>query len=153
MTDRGFDAPGVSVRPRPEPEVSRDDVTLWTGWIGFAASMAVLVGIIQAVQGLVGIFKDGYYAVPTRDLMVTVDYSVWGWAHLVFGLLAIGLGFGLAKGRMWARVLGVIIAMLSIVANIAFLNASPALAMTIIAFDVLLIWALTVHGHEMKALN
>jgi vacuolar-type H+-ATPase subunit I/STV1 len=135
-----------------DPQVY-ENVTGWTGWIGFAATMAVLIGFFHAMAGLVGIFKDEYYAVAKRDLIVSVDYTAWGWAHLAFGVLAIAVGFGMASGQMWARVVGVIFAVLSAVVNLAFLNASPVWSTTLIAFDVLVIWALTVHGREMKALN
>ena len=154
MANMSTDAPGVATaRSGSEDPQVYQDVTGWTGWIGFAATMAVLIGFFHALAGVVGIFKDGYYAVPKRDLLVTVDYTAWGWAHLAFGILAIAVGFGMASGQMWARVFGVIFAVLSAVLNLAFLNASPVWSTTLIAFDVLLIWALTVHGREMKALN
>ena len=154
MANASIDAPGVAgARSRADDPQVYQDVTGWTGWIGFAATMAVLIGLFHALAGIVGIFKDGYYAVPKRDLIVTVDYTAWGWTHLAFGVLAIAVGFGMASGQMWARVFGVIFAVLSAVLNLAFLNASPVWSTMIIAFDVLLIWALTAHGREMKALN
>jgi hypothetical protein len=82
--------------------------------------------------------------------VITVDYTAWGWAHLVLGVVAIGAGLGLLVGYMWARVLAVIFAVVSAVVNLAFLNAAPVWSTIIIAFDILVIWAVTVHGSEMK---
>jgi hypothetical protein len=127
--------------------------TAWTGWIGFAGIMLILIGCFHGIAGFVGIFKDGYYVAPKNDLLVSVDYTAWGWAHLLFGILAIATAVGMLSGRMWARIVGVAFAVLSAMANLAFLNAQPIWSTLIIAFDVLLIWALTVHGGEMQALK
>ena len=51
---------------------------------------------------------------------------------------------------MWARIVGVLAAMASAIVNIAFLSAYPAWSAIMIAVDILIIWALTVHGAEMK---
>jgi hypothetical protein len=125
-------------------------VTGWTGWIAFASTMLCLVGGFHVVQGLVGIFRDGYFVVPKDDLLVKVDYSIWGWLHLGLGLIAIAVGVGMMWGRTWARIIGVIFAVISVIVNLAFLNAYPVWSVMIIAFDVLVIWALTVHGGEME---
>ena len=124
--------------------------TLWSGWIGFASVMLIMIGCFHAIAGFVGIFKDGYYVAPKSDLLVTVDYTAWGWAHLIFGIVAVLVAVGMMAGKMWARIFGVVFAVLSATANLAFLNAQPVWSTLLIAFDVILIWALTVHGGELK---
>jgi hypothetical protein len=52
---------------------------------------------------------------------------------------------------MWARVVGVILAVVSIALNFAFFAAYPWWSAMIIAIDVLVIWALVVHGQEPKS--
>ena len=64
-----------------------DEPTGWVGWILFAGVMFILVGSFQAIAGLVGIFNDKVYVVPSKDLVVNVDYTTWGWVHLVLGVL------------------------------------------------------------------
>src|SRR4051812_1870600 len=39
------------------------DDSAWTGWIAFAGVVMVMLGIFHAIQGLVALFKDDYYAV------------------------------------------------------------------------------------------
>lgn len=124
----------------------------WVGWIVFAASMMLMLGCFHALAGLVAIFKDEYYAVGKSGLVVSVDYTAWGWAHLILGIIVVLAGIGLFKGAMWARIVAVIIALVSAIANIAFLSANPIWSMIMIALDVLVIYAVTVHGREMKAL-
>jgi hypothetical protein len=144
---------GTPTRSRAEEAQARHvEVTGWTSWIGFAATMLVLIGAFHAIAGFVGLFKEDYYLVPKRDLLVSVDYTVWGWIHIIFGIVAIITAYGLFLGKMWARVLGVLFAMVSTVTNLAFINAYPLWSVMIIAFNLLLIWALTVHGREMQEL-
>jgi hypothetical protein len=51
---------------------------------------------------------------------------------------------------MWARVVGIILAGLSVLANAAFLAADPAWGALSIGIGVLVIYALTAHGDELK---
>ncbi len=127
-----------------------NEPTAWAGWVVFGAMMMILLGAFQAIAGLVAIFDDGYYLVARTGLLIHVDYTTWGWVHLLIGLAAVAAGFGLMSGRMWARVLGVTVAGLSAIVNMAFMPAYPLWAMLMIAFDVIIIYAITAHGSEMK---
>jgi hypothetical protein len=126
--------------------------TGWVGWITFAGVMMIMVGSFQAMMGLVALFKSDYYVVTSSDLLVTVSYDSWGWAHLILGALVAATGFGVMAGQMWARVVGVALVALAALVNMAFLAAYPVWAVTLIALDVLVIYALVVHGREMKHL-
>jgi hypothetical protein len=54
------------------------------------------------------------------------------------------------SGNMYGRVFAVIIALLSAVANMAFVPVYPIWSLLIITVDILVIWAVTVHGGELK---
>ena len=127
------------------------DQTGWVGWIVFGGTIMVLLGVFHAIQGLVALFDDEYFVVGQSGLVVSVDYTAWGWAHLILGLVVAGAGCGLLAGQMWARIVGVLVAMASAVVNLAFLAAFPIWSALMILFDVLIIWAITVHGSELKA--
>jgi hypothetical protein len=120
------------------------------GWIVFGGTIMVLLGAFHAIQGLVALFDDEYFVVGQSGLVVSVDYTAWGWAHLILGLVVAGAGCGLLAGQMWARIVGVLVAMASAVVNLAFLAAFPIWSALMILFDVLIIWAITVHGSELK---
>jgi hypothetical protein len=124
--------------------------TGWTGWIYFASSMMFLLGALALLQGLVGIFDQGYYAVTERGLVVNVDYTVWGWVHLLLGVLILASAGGVLSGNLAARTVGVVLALLSTVVNMVFLAATPIWSTIVIAIDVLVIYALTAHGGEMR---
>ena len=128
----------------PEP-------TAWTGWIAFAGLMMVLLGSFHAFQGFLALLDDGYYSVRDDGLAVHVDYTAWGWVHLILGVVLALAGVSLLAGRMWARIVAVLAALGSALVNVAFLAALPVWSMIMIAFDVIIIWAVMVHGREMKS--
>ena len=141
---------------RPDLDTSRvaygnePDPTGWTGWVVFASFMMVLLGAFQAIQGLVALFDDGFYLVRENGLVIDVDYNVWGTVHLLLGVLLLLSGAGVLTGNLAARTVGVILAGLSALANMAFIGAYPFWSIIIITVDVLVIYALTVHGRELK---
>jgi hypothetical protein len=123
--------------------------TGWVGWIYFASLMMLLLGGFQAIAGLVAIFKDDFYLVTSNHL-VAFNYTAWGWIDLALGALIFLAGLSLMTGAMWARLIAVFLAALSLFANMAFLNAYPWWSALMIVVDILVIYALTVHGSEVK---
>jgi tetrahydromethanopterin S-methyltransferase subunit F len=119
------------------------------GFILFAAIMMIMIGVFQAIAGLVAIFENEFY-VATRSYLFQFDATTWGWIHLLAGVIIAFAGWGLLSGRTWARVAGIILAVLSAIANFAFLPYYPFWALTIIALDVLVIWALAAHGRALR---
>jgi hypothetical protein len=126
------------------------DVTGWTGWVVFGGVMLIVMGGLQITQGLVALFKDGFYAVDPDGLVVEVDYNTWGWIHLAIGLVGVLVGIGLLAGNLAARMAGVVIAVLSALVNMVFISAYPVWSMIVIALDVIVIFAIIVHGREVK---
>jgi hypothetical protein len=149
MTDLGSSRPEIdtsSVAYGKDP-----DPTGWTGWVVFASFMMIIAGSFQAIEGLVAIFDDGFYHVTENGLVVNVDYSVWGWTHLLLGALLIVAGVGVLAGNILARVVAIVLAALSALVNLAFLEAYPIWGVIIIVIDVLVIYALVVHGRELRS--
>jgi hypothetical protein len=127
--------------------------TGWLGWIVFAGVMMLILGMFHAFQGLLALFQNDYYLVAANGLTVHLDYTAWGWTHLIFGIVVVAAGAALLVGQMWARVVAVALAVLSAVVNAGFLAAYPIWSAIMIAVDILVIWALTVHGSEMRTSN
>lgn len=124
--------------------------TGWVGWIAFAGIMLVLLGSFHIIEGLVGLFRDQVFLVGAGGLVVSMDYTAWGWTHIIGGAFAVLVGVCLLAGQTWARVVAVIVAVISALINVAFLPAYPIWSVLMIAIDILVIWAITVHGSEIK---
>ena len=119
------------------------------GFILFAAVMMIMVGVFQALQGLIGIFENEFY-VPTRNYLFQFDATTWGWTHLLLGLLVAFAGWGLLSGRTWARTVAIILAVLSAIANFAFIPYYPFWSLLIITLDIFVIWAVAAHGGALR---
>jgi hypothetical protein len=123
--------------------------TFWTGWIRFGGAMMIMVGCFSVIEGLIALFQNEYYLTTAEGVLV-LDLTGWGWLHLTMGGIAIVIGFGLFSGATWARVAGVVFACLSSLAQLAFMAAYPLWAAIVITFDIMIIWALIVHGGETE---
>jgi hypothetical protein len=58
-------------------------------------------------------------------------------------------GFGVFSGAVWARTVGVICATVSLLVSFAWIPLYPIWSIVLIAIDVTVIWALTVHGRDI----
>jgi hypothetical protein len=130
----------------------RDTSGMAVGFTVFAAIMMLMVGVFQALQGLIAIFENEFY-VQTRNYLFQFDATTWGWIHLVLGLLVAFAGWGLLSGRTWARVVGITLAVLSAISNFLFIPYYPFWSLLIITLDIFVIWALTAHGREYRELK
>ena len=124
--------------------------TGWTGWILFAALLLMMNGCIQAIEGLMALVNEDYFAVRTADLPVHLSYGVWGWAHLLLGVALFACGIGIMSGRLVARVVGVLLAGVNAFVALLFLDAAPGWGIIVIFVDVMVMYALTVHGGELR---
>lgn len=131
-------------------QTSGDD---WSGWIMFASTLMFILGCFHAIAGFVGIFDEDYYLVGENDLIVSVDYTAWGWTHLILGILVASAGGALLRGAMWARIVTVVLAVLSSIANLVFMAAYPLWSLIMITVNVLVIYAVTAHGDRRSLSN
>jgi hypothetical protein len=119
-------------------------VSMWAaGFVVFAGSMMLIAGIFHAIAGLSAIFDDQFFAVA-RNYAFDLDTTAFGWLHLILGIVIAFAGWGVFTGAAWARAVGMILAILSAVANFFFIPYYPVWAIVIIGLDILIIWALTV---------
>ncbi len=137
----------------PGNSYNRDTVTGWVGWVLFAGVLMFTTGFFNIIEGLVAVFNWGYYRVNPSGLVIHLDYAAWGWALLAFGLLLAAAGYGVMVGQTWARVVGVIAAGVNAIVNLGFIAAYPVWITLTIVLDVLVIYALIVHGREARAIR
>jgi hypothetical protein len=139
---------------RPAPGIGdTDSLTTWVGWVAFAGIVLATTGILNILQGLIAVFNDDYYRPADSGPVATVDYATWGWVLFGLGVVLVVTGYGVVFGRTWADVVGVILATGDAVLNFAFVSAYPIWSITAITLDVIVIYAVAVHGREAKILR
>ncbi|MEV6480786.1 hypothetical protein [Streptomyces sp. NPDC051576] len=114
-----------------------------SGLTAFAAVMLFLVGLLDIFRGTMAVAGDDIF-VTTRDYTFQFDLTSWGWIHLALGALAVIVSIGLLRTSTWARVVGVAIAGLVIIANFLSLPYYPVWSVVMIALSGFIIWALCV---------
>jgi len=114
----------------------------WAGWVTFAATVMVLLGCLNGFQGFLALFDEGYFAVKGEQL-VLVSYGAWGAILLVWGSILLVVGAALNARRGWARMIAVPIVLVDAIIQVGFFPSAPLLAVTLIALDVVVLFALT----------
>ena len=136
----------TSIDPQDEEHVSR----FWNGMISFAAFLFLLVGGFHFIGGLVALLEDDQYLVGSSDLLIQTNYRVYGFAHMALAVAMFATGYGLFFRHSWARVVAIVVASLSALTNIVSLSANPWWFGMMFVVDILVIYAVTVHGSEYE---
>jgi len=121
---------------------------LAVGMTVFAGTIMIMIGVMHVFQGIVALVNDTFY-VAGEEWVLQLDVTSWGWVHLILGAVVALAGFFVFSGAVWARTIGVIMAVVSGLASFAWLPYYPVWALVVIALDVFVIWALTAHGREI----
>jgi hypothetical protein len=150
MSQSSYDQPTRYDQPTgyDQPD-SYDQRTGWTGWITFAAVMMILAGSLNLLYGIIAAVNDEW-VVFTNRANVYLDISEWGWVHIIVGAVVLISGLGLFSGNILARTIAVVVASISLLVNFFFIPVYPLWAITVIVIDLLVIWAVTAHGREMR---
>lgn len=121
-----------------------------TSWTVAAAVLMTFGGIMAIFQGIAAIAQDDVF-VATPDFTYEFSLTGWGWVHLILGALVTLAGIALFKGSTWARVVGVTLAGLSMIANFVWLPYFPVWSIVLIVIDGFIIWALCAPRRESPA--
>ena len=121
----------------------------WSGWIAFAGWLMVIIGSIDAVEGLIAIIRGKYYVVAPQQIIV-FDIKTWGWITLLWGVLVALVGVGLLSASSWARWTAIVVASLSFVVQLSFIGSTPYVlwGLSVLALTVVVLYALIVHWDE-----
>lgn len=122
----------------------------WVGWIAFAAVCMMLLGSFHVMQGLAAIVDADYFPAVGHGPITDISLTTWGWVHLLGGAVLIVAGLCVFAGQTWARAVGVLMAVGSLIGSFAFVGAYPVFSLVMISLGVVVILALTVHGSDIK---
>ena len=112
-----------------------------TGIAGFAGIMLVVVAGLEILEGLAAIANDAVY-VTGINYTYEFDVTAWGWTHVILGAIAVIVGIAIIKDQTWGMIAGIAIAFISTLTNFAFIPYYPIWSFLVVAFNVIVIWAL-----------
>jgi hypothetical protein len=119
------------------------------GWIAFAAIMLGFAGTLAIIDGIVALSKSSFYVAGAH--FVFSDLRTWGWITLILGVVTVLAAFAIVSGAEWARWFGIIVAAISAMGQLAWIQAYPWWSVMIFTLDILVIYALAVFGGKKGA--
>jgi hypothetical protein len=123
----------------------------WTGWIGFAGWLMIVIGALDFFEGLVAAIRKQYY-VLTPSQIIVFDMRTWGWITLIWGIVLFLAGLGLLAGSGWARWFTIVVGSLNFLAQLGFVGSAqyPLWALTILGLTVVVLYALIVRWDDAR---
>ena len=120
-----------------------------SGWVVFAATILFVVGAINIIYGLIYLFNSEHVVLTPNNAWF-IDLTAWGWWLLLVGVVQVLTGYGVMRAMTWARVVGVIIAAISLLSMLPILGVNSVYGLLIVTVDIIVIYALTAKGGEVE---
>lgn len=130
----------------PEAERAYVDEERGYGWVLFAGSMLVMLGVLNTIEGIAAISRSHFFVGNAE--YVFGDLKSWGWTVLIVGVAQALVGIGVFVRNQIARWTGVVVAGLNAIAQLLFIPAYPFWSLALFAVDILVIFGLTVYGQR-----
>ncbi len=109
--------------------------------------MMVMAGTMTAINGLRAMIDDKHYAYGNASgTVVAFDTSAWGFIHLVLGVIVVLAAFALLRGATWARFVCAVLAGLTAIAYIGFIDVAPFWSIAVIGLCVVVIYSVCTMG-------
>lgn len=121
------------------------------GWVLFAGTMLAMVGTLNIIEGIAAVANSHFFVNDAH--YVVGSLNTWGWVVMVLGLLQIAVGIGIWVKNQFARWVGVLVAVVSAIAQLLFIPAYPFWSLSMFALDVLIIYGLVAHGGRTRSVT
>jgi hypothetical protein len=100
--------------------------------------MMLITGFLNVANGFVALYRTRLFA----NHFVFGDLRTWAWILLAFGALQVLAGFAILGGREWGRWIGIVVVCISATIQLLAIAAYPLWSIAIIAYDVVIFYAL-----------
>ena len=111
-----------------------------SGWMIFAGVMIGVTGALNAIDGLLALYRTRYFA----DRFVIGNLREWAFVFLGLGILQIVAGLSILSRQGWARWFGLAMVSINAFLQLYAISSYPFYAVLIIAYDIAVFYALSV---------
>jgi hypothetical protein len=118
------------------------------GWLTFAGTMLVIVGIMNSIYGIAAISDSKFFVHGTKYVFGSLN--TWGWFLLIVGVIQILAAFSIWGRTTWGVWVGVLAASVNAMLQLLDLPAYPFLSLTLFAVDILIIYGLVAYGGRRR---
>ena len=116
-------------------------------WGAFAGTIFTVLGVVNILFGI-SILANSDWIVFTPDGAWLLDFTAWGWIILLVGIVQLIVGWGVFSGENWARITGLVLAVLSAVSAILSTGINSTWGLAAFALTILVICGLTAAPDE-----
>jgi hypothetical protein len=109
-----------------------------SGWLTFAGLMILFVGMWNAFEGFIGLFRSAYFS--GTPVFGTVAF--WSLVWIGVGILEMSIAYAIFSGREWARWAGIIIVAANALIEMLVIPLYPWWALIVIGLNALILFAL-----------
>jgi hypothetical protein len=142
--------PGTPLPPRTRARTGGSGQDWSAGLVFFGAVVMLVDGIFGLMRGIMGIAHNQVF-VTTPNYAFHFNLTAWGWIQAVLGVLLVAVGYCILRGAAWARLAGICLASLSVLANLLSLPYFPLWSLIGVALDLAVIWALCAYQPDRAA--
>ena len=114
------------------------------GLVLFAAVLLFVTGCFNMIQGIAAVANLNVFHAHAH--YVFANLTTWGWFTAILGALQLVAAAGVLAANQMFRWFAVVVIALNAIDQMFFIPAYPFWSLTIIAMDVVALWALLAHG-------
>jgi len=121
-----------------------------TGRVIFAATLLLIVGVLNIIYGIGALDDANIFVNDTR--FVLSNLNTLGWVLILLGIIQLTAGFSLYAGNAYGRVLGIIAGTLGAIgALLSIGGAFPWWSLAVFALCVYVVHGIVVFGEDERA--
>ena len=119
-----------------------------SGWMGFAAFMLMVAGIMRIIDGIWALRYDGPVAGGLQDGLVGEKLDNYGWFWILVGVMLLLAGIAVLQRSQLARWIGIIAGAIAAISALAWMPYYPVWSLIYVGFGVAVIYGLAVYGNR-----
>lgn len=117
-------------------------VRIRSGWVTFAAIVAGVVGVFNALSGIAAIAEDDQTE-RLNEVLFGVNITAWGWFWLIIGVLQVVTAWLIYQRSPLGQTLGLIWSFVIASLSVFMIFVAPIWALVVMGLSITVIWALT----------
>ncbi len=122
----------------------------YSGWVTFAGIVVVIAGMYNLLSGVAAITESDSVKV-LNEVLYGIDIEAWGWFWLVIGVAQLFTAILLFARSPAGAMMAILGATISATFTIFLIFVAPLWAITVVALDVGIIWAITANIEDFGA--
>ncbi|MCH8201323.1 MAG: hypothetical protein IIB85_05315 [Chloroflexi bacterium] len=121
-----------------------------SGWVTFAAIIVVIAGMFNLLSGIAAITENDLVK-ALNQVLYGIDIEAWGWFWAAIGVAQLITAILLFARNPTGAMLAILGATISATFTIFLIFVAPLWAITVVALDIGIIWAITANIEDFEA--